>query len=133
MHDGEATVDHNPISPGLSAHRPSLLEPSFPAGGFNLPRGRPTANQRRTPSGFPRSARVRRGRGGRPLYPGAAVSTRAACINRPAPAASQRPALHPAPASCTPPTLDNSQPGVARVRPLNYLCYAGAPDLILIF
>jgi hypothetical protein len=43
MPDGEATADLHPVSPGLSARRPSLLEPSYPAGDFCLPHGRPTA------------------------------------------------------------------------------------------
>ncbi|MDX2938381.1 transposase [Streptomyces ipomoeae] len=38
----------------------------------------PPRQGRRPPSGFPRSAHARYGRGGRPLCPGAAVSTRAA-------------------------------------------------------
>jgi hypothetical protein len=50
-----------------------------------------------TPTGFPRSARVRRDRGGCPLDPGAAVPARPVPSHRPAPAASQRPALHPCP------------------------------------
>jgi hypothetical protein len=46
----------------------------------------------RTPSGFPRSARGRCGRGGCPLYPGALVSTRPASHFRsPAPLPSGRP------------------------------------------
>jgi hypothetical protein len=48
-----------------------------------------------TSSGLPRSAGVRHDRGGPLLYPGAAVSSRSAGHNQSAPAASQRPALHP--------------------------------------
>lgn len=40
---GEAAARAVPVSPGLSAHRPSLLEPSCPAGDISLPHGRPTA------------------------------------------------------------------------------------------
>ena len=50
----------------------------------------------RTLSGFPCSARMRHGRDGCLLYPGAAVSSRPAQPLRSAPAASQRPALYPA-------------------------------------
>jgi hypothetical protein len=50
----------------------------------------------RTLSGFPCSARMRHGRGGRLLYSGTAVSSRPAQPLRSAPAASQRPALYPA-------------------------------------
>jgi hypothetical protein len=48
-----------------------------------------------TSTGLPRSAGMRRDRGGPLLYPGAAVSSRPAGLNRSAPAAFQRPALHP--------------------------------------
>jgi hypothetical protein len=48
-----------------------------------------------TSTGLPRSAGMRHDRGGPLLYPGAAVSSRPAGHNRSAPAASQRPALHP--------------------------------------
>lgn len=41
----------------------------------------PALSGRRPPSGFPRSARARCDRSGRPLYPGAAVSSRTACIS----------------------------------------------------
>jgi hypothetical protein len=44
---------------------------------------------------LPRSAGMRHDRGGPLLYPGAAVSSRPAGHHRSAPAASQRPALHP--------------------------------------
>jgi len=44
---------------------------SCPAGGLRPSCDRPTAPpSARTPTGFPCSARVRPGRGGRPLYPG---------------------------------------------------------------
>jgi len=58
----------------------SLLGPSCPAGDLRLPYSRPTKTGSRRPGpqpGFPRSTRVRCDRGGRPLYPGAVVSTRA--------------------------------------------------------
>jgi len=48
-----------------------------------------------TSTGLPRSAGMRHDRGGPLLYPGAAVSSRPAGHHRSAPAASQRPALHP--------------------------------------
>ena len=56
----------------------------------------------RTRAGFPRSTCARPGRGGCRLDPGAAVFTRPAKCLRSPPAASQRPALHPGPASIHP-------------------------------
>jgi hypothetical protein len=51
--------------------RPSLPGLPAPAGGFRLPHGRPTGRTTcRTPSGLSRSACVRYGRGGCPLFPG---------------------------------------------------------------
>jgi hypothetical protein len=49
----------------------------------------------RTSTGLPRSAGMRHDRGGPLLYPGAAVSSRPTAHNQSAPAAFQRPALHP--------------------------------------
>ena len=49
----------------------------------------------RPTTGLPRSTRSRRDRGGCPLYPGTAVFTRPVGLLWPAPAASQRPVLHP--------------------------------------
>jgi hypothetical protein len=50
----------------------------------------------RTPAGFPRSTRVRYDRGGCPLNSGTAMLSRLTMGLQPAPAASQRPVLHPA-------------------------------------
>jgi hypothetical protein len=50
----------------------------------------------RTPSGLPRSTRARYDRGGCPLHSGTAMLSRLAKNPQPAPAASQRPVLHPA-------------------------------------
>jgi len=73
-----------------------LLRHPVPAEDFSSPHGRPTsATGAWTATGLPRSAGVRRDRGGPLLYPGAAVSSRPAGHNRSAPAALQRPALHP--------------------------------------
>jgi len=75
-------------------HRHSLLEASCPARGFRPPYGRPTTPlaAARTRTGFPRSARVRPGWVGRPLYPGDNGADTAGSNARPPPAASQRPA-----------------------------------------
>src|SRR5215212_10993121 len=69
----------------------------FPPGGFrhSLRLAYRVAEAGRTLSGFPRSERVRNDRGGCLLYSGAAVSSRPSRSLRPAPAASQRPALFP--------------------------------------
>lgn len=97
----EAAARAVPVSSGLSACRPSLLEPSCPAGDISLPHGRPTASPvRATASVGVSTFRVCEmrpdwapsiSRGGGVLPGGMQI--------RPAPAAFQRPALHPAVAS----------------------------------
>jgi len=71
-----------------------------------------------TRTGLPRSACARPGRGGCRLNPGAAVSTRPDKCLRSPPAASQRPALHPDPASTYPGlTLTRRQQRFTHVHP----------------
>ena len=89
----------------LSTSRHSLLASSCPRCGFPPPsRSAYQDTCTWTSTGLPRSAGVRRDRGGPLLYPGAAVSSRPAGRNRAAPAASQRPALHPR--FCNPPARE---------------------------
>ncbi len=72
----------------------------------------------RTPTGFPRSTRVRYDRGGCPLNSGTAVLSRLTMGVQPAPAASQRPVLHPAAAShLRSPTITKHHQGFTRVHP----------------
>ena len=60
-----------PVSCCLSATGIRFLGILCPPGNSaSLTVGLPAAYPRRTPTGFPRSARARRGRAGRPLYPG---------------------------------------------------------------
>ena len=81
----------------LSATGVRFLGHPVPAGELDLPYGRLTgAFRHRTPTGFPRSTRVRHDRGGCPLNSGTAMLSRLTMGIQPAPAASQRPVLHPA-------------------------------------
>ncbi len=86
-----------PVSRCLSATGVGFLGHPVPAGELGLPYGRLTGRCRaRTPAGFPRSTRVRYDRGGCPLNSGTAMLSRLTMGLQPAPAASQRPVLHPA-------------------------------------
>jgi hypothetical protein len=86
-----------PVSRCLSATGVGFLGHPVPAGELGLPYGRLTGRLRvRTPAGFPRSTRVRYDRGGCPLNSGTAMLSRLTLGLQPAPAASQRPVLHPA-------------------------------------
>jgi hypothetical protein len=86
-----------PVSRCLSATGVGFLGHPVPAGELGLPCGRLTGRLRvRTPTGFPRSTRVRYDRGGCPLNSGTAMLSRLTLSLQPAPAASQRPVLHPA-------------------------------------
>jgi hypothetical protein len=86
-----------PVSRCLSATGVGFLGHPVPAGELGLPHGRLTGCSRiRTPTGFPRSTRVRYDRGGCPLNSGTAMLSRLTMGVQPAPAASQRPVLHPA-------------------------------------
>ncbi len=82
-------------------HRHSLLGHPVPLGNSaSFTVGLPERVTRPGPQpGFTRSARVRRGRGGCPLCPGAVVSLPAGQHPQPGTCASQRLALHPAKAS----------------------------------
>jgi hypothetical protein len=82
-------------------HRHSLLGHPVPLGNSaSFTVGLPERVMRPGPQpGFTRSARVRRGRGGCPLCPGAVVSLPAGQHPQPGTCASQRLALHPAKAS----------------------------------
>jgi hypothetical protein len=85
-----------PVSRCLSATGVGFLGHPVPAGELGLPCGRLTGRLRvRTPAGFPRSTRVRYDRGGCPLNSGTAMLSRLTMGLQPAPAASQRPVLHP--------------------------------------
>jgi hypothetical protein len=89
-----------PVSRCLSATGVGFLGHPVPAGELGLPHGRLTGVfRRRTPTGFPRSTRVRYDRGRCPLNSGTAMLSRLTMGVQPAPAASQRPVLHPAGAS----------------------------------
>ncbi len=92
-----------PVSRRLSAHRHSLLGHPVPAeGSAFLTVGPPSRHAARTPSGFPRSTRVRHDRGGRPLNPGdGGVLPAGGSAVRPAPAASHPSGL---PLACGPRT-----------------------------
>ncbi len=94
-----AVFSHNGAPAG--AIRLSLLEHSCPRWGTgpSLRSGYRRWQACGPQTGLRCSAPLRSGRDGRLLYAGAVVSTRAAHSHRPAPAASQRPAL---PLSCTP-------------------------------
>jgi hypothetical protein len=84
-----------PLSCCLSATGIRLLRHPFPAGiSAPLTVGLPRCQHRpaRTRTGFPRSARMRPGWVGRPLYPGGDGADTAGSNARPPPAASQRPA-----------------------------------------
>jgi len=87
------TADAAWVSRRLSAHRHSLLGHPVPPGDRPSLRSAHRAFARIL-SGFPRSARVRHDRVGCPLYPGdgGALPVGGSAV-RPAPAASQRPAL----------------------------------------
>ena len=83
------------LSRCLSAAGIGLLRHPFPPGSSApLTVGLPRCQHRpaRTRTGFPRSARVRPGWVGRPLYPGDNGADTAGSNARPPPAASQRPA-----------------------------------------
>ena len=69
------------------------------------------------PTGFPRSTCARPGRGGCPLYPGAAVFSRPVRCLRSPPAASQRPALHPGPHPISGAHLDEASSRFTHVHP----------------
>jgi hypothetical protein len=85
------------VSRCLSATGVGFSGHPAPAGELGLPCGRLTERLRvRTPTGFPRSTRVRHDRGGCPLNSGTAMLSRLMLGPQPAPAASQRPVLHPA-------------------------------------
>ena len=86
---------HWPCFPLPFGHRHSLLgHPVPPGASAPLTVGLPRCQHRpaRTRTGFPRSARVRPGWVGRPLYPGSDGAHTAGSHARPPPAASQRPA-----------------------------------------
>jgi hypothetical protein len=86
-----------PVSRCLSATGVGFLGHPVPAGELGLPHGRLTGRLRvRTSAGFPRSTRVRYDRGGCPLNSGTAMLSQLTLGVQPAPAASQRPVLHPA-------------------------------------
>ena len=71
---------------------------SCPAGGLRPSHDRPTGPlTARTPTGFPRFAHTRCGRGGRPLYPEASgvLTTDSACVRSPLAASSSGQALSP--------------------------------------
>ena len=98
QHGQRRTGHHVPVSRCLSATGIRFSVTLFPPGSWALLTvGLPAATGGRTPTGFPRSARMSSDRGGRPLYPedGGAHPDRG--DPRPAPAASQRPV--PAPRS----------------------------------
>jgi hypothetical protein len=95
-------VEGQPWCPGflLPFGVPALaLGSSCARWGMGLPCGRLTRHRAWTPTGLPRSTPTRCDRVGCCLYPGAAVSSRLTQAHQSAPAASQRPALHPAGAS----------------------------------
>ena len=70
-------------------HRHSLLGRPVPATESSSPHGRPAGStqwRHRALTGFPRFARTRFDRGGRPLYPGTVVLSRLVDVLQPAPA-----------------------------------------------
>ena len=110
------------ISPGFLSPfgcRPWLLGSSCARWGVG-PSLRSADRRRclRTPSGLPRSTRARCDRVGCPLYSGTAMLSRLARNPQPAPAASQRPVLHPAGTShLTEPKITKHHQGFSRLHP----------------
>jgi hypothetical protein len=108
------------VSRRLSAIGIGFLGHPVPAGELGLPHGRLTGRglHARTPTGFPRSTRMRYDRGGCPLNSETAMLSRLMLGPQPAPAASQRLVLHPAGTSHLPgPTITKHHQGFTHVHP----------------